>query len=513
MSRTKSFFQGASFAYLYQGCALVIGLWLTPFYIRTLGTKDFGIWLVGLQVLNFLLLCDFGIISVISRDVAHASGREQAEPGTGQLATLIAQTVKVVLAQTGLIAVLAVILFFIRPSSDPGLRGAIGLVLAVFVISYPFRLFPAILQGLQDLKFLGQLRLWLWAFSSVLVVVLLLLGARFYALACGWCVQQMGHDVVTFLRLRRIRPDVLSADIWNKSGPFRWRWFTRGFWVSVSALAYSLIAGTDLLIVGRFIGPTVVVVYSSTAKLITVLQNQPQTLASVALPGLSHLRTSESRERILQATTSLTQAMLLFVGLVFCIILAVNQQFVSAWLGVSFFGGMKLTVLLLLNFLVRQIDYTLAITLFAFGREKIGAIRSLADGAVSSVLACILVGHFGLEGVAFAFLCGGVFIAIPVDAYLLTKELDVSFRELIRPYVPYVWRFAVIGCVGLAIKARFGAPNLLNVAVSTTVVALIYLALVIPYVWRTPLRGYIESITATITGAMRSRILGWSNNG
>ena len=65
------------------------------------------------------------------------------------------------------------------------------------------------LQGLQDYKFLGQLRLALWGISTVLVVVMLLLGARFYALACGWCLQQMGHDLVAFIRLRRSRPDLV----------------------------------------------------------------------------------------------------------------------------------------------------------------------------------------------------------------------------------------------------------------------------------------------------------------
>ena len=91
--------------------------------------------------------------------------------------------------------------FLFRPAQDLALRGPIGLILAVFAISYPLRVFPAVLQGLQDLKFLGQLRLTLWSISTVLVVAMLLMGARFYALACGWCLQQMGHDLVAFMRL------------------------------------------------------------------------------------------------------------------------------------------------------------------------------------------------------------------------------------------------------------------------------------------------------------------------
>src|SRR6202051_2715987 len=152
MSRTRSFLNGALFAYLYQGSAMVIGLWLTPFYIRTLGPKDYGIWLVGMQVLAMLLLCDFGVLAVIPRDVARARGWEQREPAYLDLPLIIGQTTKVVLVQTLLIALVSLGLLFFRPAAAAGLEGPIGLVLFVVVVTYPTRLFPAVLQGLQDLK-------------------------------------------------------------------------------------------------------------------------------------------------------------------------------------------------------------------------------------------------------------------------------------------------------------------------------------------------------------------------
>jgi O-antigen/teichoic acid export membrane protein len=509
MSRSRSFLGGALFAYVYQGSLMLLGLWLTPFYIHTLGERDYGIWLVALQVLNFLLLCDFGIIVVTPRDVANASGIEHAEQGSGEVARVVGQTLKVVLAQTAVVALAALGLFVLRPAHDAALRGPVGLILAVFVISYPLRVFPAVLQGLQDLKFLGQLRLTLWGVSTALVIGMLLLGARFYALACGWCLQQMGHDLVACWRLRRSRPDLFSAEVWHRAGPLRWRWFARGFWVNVNQLATALSAGSDLLIVGRAINAATVVVYASTNKLITVLQNQPQILASVALPGISHMKTSESRERILKATTSLTQAMLLLAGGIVCVILAVNQQFITLWLGAHFFGGMQLTVILLVTFLLRQADYTLAVTLFAFGHEKLLSIRALVDGAISVAIAFLLVRHFGLVGVAFGFLCGAALVSIPADIFLLTRTLQMSVSDVIRPYVPYVWRFAVAGGAALAVRRWLGAPNVPHLVLATSIVGVVYLMLVIPYVWSTPLRGYIQDATATLGSALRTRVLGW----
>lgn len=512
MSRTRSFLNGAIFAYLYQGSAMVIGLWLTPFYIRTLGPKDYGTWLVGMQVLVMLLLCDFGVLAVIPRDVARARGLEQSDPGFQDLPLIIGQTIKVVLVQTFLIALLSFGVLVFRPAATVGLEGPIGLALFVFVVTYPMRLFPAVLQGLQDLKFLGQLRLWMWAVSTGLTLVLLLAGARFYALVCGWCLQQIVHDVVAFYRLRRLRPDLLTVESWKTTGPLRWRWFTRGAWVNVGQIGYALTAGTDLLIVGRFLGPAAVVVYSCTSKLITVLQNQPQILASVALPGLSELKIIDSRQSLLLKITSLTQAMLVLVGGVFCIVLAVNRQFVTLWLGPSFFGGVKLTLLLLLNFLVRQIDYTFALALFAFGHERYTAIRCLVDGLVSVVLATVLVRYLGFEGVILGALCGAVLVSIPMDVFVLAREFDVSIFQFVRPYIPFLWRFALIGAGGVALVTQFGISGPVNLTIAAILIGLAYAIVVLPYVWRTPLRGYIQSTASTIWSVMPGRNLGWSND-
>ena len=349
---------------------MVVGLWLTPFYLRVLSAHDYGIWLVGLQVLTFLWLADLGVIAVVPRDVAREHGRELLDRQSDRLQVLVGETLKIVLLQTALVAMAALALYLYRIRAVSSLQGPVGLVLLVFVLTYPLRLFGAVLGGLQDLKFLGQTRIWLWSITTAATVILLLMGARFYALAGGWCLQELAGNCAGLWRLRRIRPDLTSFSTWKKAGPLQWNWFTRGLWVSISQTAVWALSGVDLLIVARVLGPTTVVLYFCTSKLVTVLQNLPQTLAGIALPGLSQLKVSESRERTIKATICLTQGMLFVAGAVFTVVLALNQQFVNLWVGAKFFGGVTLTLLVVANFFVRLIDYTLALALFAFCSGK-----------------------------------------------------------------------------------------------------------------------------------------------
>jgi O-antigen/teichoic acid export membrane protein len=512
MSRSKAFLNAALFSYLYQAAVMLVGLWLTPFYVRVLGTRDYGVWLVGLQILTFLLLADLGILALVPRDVAQLHGRELSGPPTNSMAVLVAQTARVVLCQTALVGAAALFLFFRQVRGVSSLQGPIAMVLVVFVLTYPLRLFPAVLTGLQDLKFLGQTRMWLWGLSTVAAVALLLLGARFYALACAWCLQELGTDLVGYFRLRRIRPDFTDLKTWRLAGPLEWRWFTRGFWVSLGTISVWLTGGADVLVIAHLLGPAVVVVCTCTSKLVSVLQNQPQILAGLALPGLSQMKTNATRERTLKATVCLTQAMLFVGGAIFVVVLALNRDFVRIWMGSKFYGGAVLSILVVLNFLIRLIAYTLTLALFAFGYEKLSALRFLSDGVVSIVLAYTLVHWLGLAGTAAGFLAGALLIGIPFDMYLLSRELGVSPLQIVRPYVPYLVRSGVVGVAAMLIVQRFDIPNFLILGIVSVAIIALYLIVTVPLVLATELGDYVRTALAELQARKPVRMLGWLLN-
>ena len=56
-------------------------------------------------------------------------------------------------------------------------------------------------------------------------------------------------------------------------------------------------------VIGALLGPAAVVPYACTAKLVTLLGNQPQLFMQMAVPALSELR-AVSRERLFQVSTS-----------------------------------------------------------------------------------------------------------------------------------------------------------------------------------------------------------------
>jgi O-antigen/teichoic acid export membrane protein len=433
--------------------ATLVGLWLTPVLLARVGQHEYGLWLVGLQLIGYLHLLDLGVVGLLPRETAYASGRVL----TGETPELLADTVSrirgVIRWQVPAAVLVSAAAWVLLPASWEDLRPALAWVLLFFALTFPMRAYHALLQGLQDLVFLGQLQLVAWALGTGVLIALVFNGAGLPALASGWLVTQAVTVGACWWRVQR-----RFAHVWaRRPQPVGWAeartFFGRSIWISMAQLAQTLSAGSDVLIVGALLGPAAAVPYACTAKLIQVLANHPQLLMQAAAPALSEMRTSERRERLAAATSALTRAMLVLSGAIGCVVIAANRDFVSWWVGPAQFGGLGLTLALVAAMLARHVNTTTVYAIFCFGHERRLSVTAVADGVVTVTAAVVLVPHYGLLGVAMASM-----LAVLTVSYL--PNLRVLAREIgVRPHVPLLdlsgWfaRFALCAAVSASLAA------------------------------------------------------------
>lgn len=492
MSRTKRFLSGVSFGYANQVLTTLVGLWLMPFLLHRVGQHDYGLWLVGTQLMFYLALLDLGVVALLPRETAFATGRAGSIEESADLPLIVGQAVRLVLWQMPLVALAAIIAWLMIPTDWEGLRHPLGLVLLAFVLTFPLRILGAVLHGLQDLAFLGCLNIISYLVSTAVTVALVLAGWGLYALAFGWTALQLIGAGAGWYRLRTHFPTVLPKRLpellWSSA---RGR-LTRGFWVSLNQVAQVLLNGTEILIIGKFFGPAAVVPYVCTGKLISVLANQPQMLMASASPALSQMRTGESRERLSQVCMALGQAMLMLSGAVVCIVLVVNQSFVTRWVGASQYGGFWLTVLILSSMLLRHWNLTVGYTLFCFGYERRLCLTALLDGLLSISAATLFVWLYGLIGAPLGMIIGVCVVSLPANLSALARESNMSLWELMRPLSAWFVRFVMLMLAAGAL-AIIWTPNTVPLLAATAAAsALIYAAVMFPLALRYPLGMYVR---------------------
>lgn len=492
MSRTNRFLRGISYGYASQALTTLVALWLTPFLLHRIGQHDYGLWLVGTQLMFYLGLLDLGIVALLPRETAFATGKAKSIEEASEISDIIGQTVRLIVWQMPLVALAAAAAWWLMPADWEGLRHPLGVALLAFVLTFPLRIFGAVLHGLQDLAFLGRVNIISYLLGTGLMVALIFAGWGLYALAISWTVQQLTVAVAGWHRLRTHFPTVLPQNLPELLWPVARKRLGQGFWVSLSQIAQVLLNGTDVLIIGKLFGPAAVVPFVCTGKLIGVLSNQPQMLMAAAGPALSQMKTGESRERLSQACIAVGQAMLLLSGAVVCVVLVVNQGFVGRWVGASQYGGFWLTALILLSMLLRHWNLTVAYTLLCFGYERRLCLTALLDGLMSVCGVVLLVRMYGLIGAPLGIIIGACLVSLPANLMALARESGVSVGGLLQPLSGWFARFVVLACAAGAL-ARIWTPGtvwLLGLTVIAT--AIIYAAVMFPLTLRHPLGLYVR---------------------
>ena len=503
MSRSKRFASSVILAYAYQAVLLVTGLWLTPFLLRHLGQHDYGLWLMGLQLLSYLMLTDFGIIGLLPRTVAYATGRAGSVKDAADLPELIGQTAVIVLWQTVAVAIGASLIWMFLPMKWAGLRGPLGLMMMAFTLFFPLRIFAATLEGLQEQAYVTRAIMMAWCASTAVNVVAVLAGFGLYSLAIGSVLSQAVTTAVCVYRLRTRYRGVLPSRLPRTKLSDAIPQLGRGFWLSASQIGVALMYGSDVLILGKVMGPSAAVPYSCTGKLAGVLGNQPQLLMQTAVPGLSELRAGSTKEKLYEVTMSLAQGMMLISGLLFCVVLVVNQGFVDWWVGVERYAGFTLTCLILVQVLARHFNLTLAYSLFCFGYERRLAITTLFDGTMTALSIWLLTARFGYLGAAAGSLSGVFLVSIPVNLIGLMKELGIPAGDLLKPLLPWSWRFVVSIGVCLGLVKVWNPHTVLQCILAAALVSVVYIAILAKTTLATPLGQLLRNLTMQLLGRFR----------
>ena len=491
-TRTHRFLGGISLGYVYLALVTLVGLWLTPFLLRRIGQHDFGLWLVATQILGYLMLLDFGVVALLPRETAYATGRTLQSGDEHDLAHTIGRFRRVVRWQVPLVLLAAIGVWVALPAEWAELKWPFVAILITFVTTFPLRIYHAALQGLQDLAYLGRVQLVAWAAGTLLTVLMVFQGVGLSALVAGWIVTQLATAGACGWRLRRH-----FAQGWMESPPeVPWpearTLLGRSTWVSVAQIAQVFLNGTDVLLIGKMLGPAAVVPYSCTGKLVSVLTNHPYLLMQAASPALSEMRTAERRERLAEVTTALTRAMLILSGAVTCLIVAVNQGFVTWWVGQRQFGGWWLTLALVGAMLARHVNTTAVYSLFAFGHERRLSITSLADGAVTLAVSALLVWRYGLIGAPIGSMLGVVAVSLPANFVALSRETGVTPLHVVWELRGWVVRFAIASVACLAIGRLIQPASFWPLAMTGALAGVVYVGLMLPLALEPPLGLYVR---------------------
>jgi O-antigen/teichoic acid export membrane protein len=381
---------------------ILIGLFLMPYVLRTVGDTQYGLWLFICSIAGYSGLLNLGFGDTVSRFVAH----HHAKAETTRINQVVSVVGAIYLGMTVVLIGLAGLLAWLAPwlydwgdTPITEVRWVFVLLGANVAVGMLGSVFGGVIIGLQriDLErgfqtLSGLTRLGLTVLLLQQEHALITLAAIFLLTTL---VENVGYLTVVFRQL----PDLRIGRRYLNRETFK-ECFGFSMFALLENLASRLIDATDTIVIGVMLGTRYIIPYFVAHRLMTVIVQPLQLIGSIVMPRGAELGAHEHGDRLrLLVQKGLGISFLLTAGF-----------FIGAW----FFGGVVLETwlgrsyeqshLILLILLGAQVVATplhvLRGVLFGMGHVKVPSILYIIEAIANLVLTLILLKPFGLIGVA-----------------------------------------------------------------------------------------------------------------
>ena len=218
-----------------------------------------------------------------------------------------------------------------------------------------------------------------------------------------------------------------------------------------------MIRRSDDLLIGYFLGPTLLGFYTIGYQLLLVIiRLVTEVTNSVAFPAFSRIQ--EQPERMRRAFYNVTQYTSLFAFPVFIGLAVLAPELVPAIFGEKWTPSIPVMQVLSLIGILQSVLFINGSVIKAAGKPS-WQLGIMLLNAVCSVIGFLLVVQKGIVAVAASFVIVGYLLA-PVSYIAVRKLIQVDFRTYLWQFIPSLFASLAMAAVVTGLRYIFGGQSL-----------------------------------------------------
>ncbi|MCG3128948.1 MAG: hypothetical protein CHACPFDD_03844 [Phycisphaerae bacterium] len=396
------------------------------------GKELLGVWDFGWSMVAHLMLVGGGMMSAVTRDVAHHTGREDYDALSATINTcwvIFTGCAALVVALGGLTAWM---LPWFIPTLSAGLipeaRWVLLLLSASIAVRFSLHVFNGVITGSQRYVLQNTINGACFTATVVLGVGLVKLGYSLSAMAAVYILGELVGGLLKLRYARQVNPHWRLGGQYVRASTVR-RVFSFGGKTVMQAVSRVLLYQTNTMLVGRYMGAEAIAMFSRPRSLVFAVERLMSNMGVVFVPRASELQARGDREALRRALKTASEYSL-YVSLPCLLTLAIlGEPIMRLWMGKEFALGAVLAVLAVGHLATNASRGTYAI-LMGMGLHGAPAAAEFVGALAGIALAMLAVGHlgWGLMGAALAIvipstIVNGVYLPMRVCAAL---EMPIS---------------------------------------------------------------------------------------
>lgn len=454
----------------------LIGLVLLPFNIHHLGPAAYGLWMLTASLTTYFSVLDLGFGGSIVKFVAYYRAKRDAR-GLNE----IASTLFVIFSIVGIVAygVFLVVAFnmgrFFNLTPDQVSTGrSLTLIVGVYVsLGFPFSIFGGIINSFQRYDLNNLVGVCSSLVVAVVNVVMLLAGYSLVQLVLVTTSIRIGTYFVYRLNAYHVFPALLLSPklfLWSRVRELS------GFSVYVSIIDWSnkLNYSIDAVIIGAYMGPAAVALWTVPQRLAEMLQRLTNQFNGVIFPVIVDSDAGQKSERLRTIFIEGTRLSLVTVVPLAGALFLLADPLIRAWVGPRFIDSIVVTQILIAVVAIRVGNATATTVLKGAGQHRLLAYTNAGAALANVALSLLWIRRFGLVGQAYGTLIPVAVSSIVVLWPAACRRVGIGSGEAFRQAVwPTLWPVAAMALFVVPLRYAL-PPRLFSVAIAGAAGAIAY---------------------------------------
>lgn len=479
---------------------MAIGLALLPFNLAYLGKSEYGLWILLGSVTMHFSAFEMGNSGAIVKFMAQYRAQNNA-----RAINEIASTMFITFGLIGLTsyALLSGVAFNLEHIFNiTAAQATVGqwvlMIIGLHVmLNFPFGVYGGVTSGFQRYDINNIVAVVTSLTAAAVNVAVVLAGYDLLTLVAATTAVRMSAYLMYRANAYRVFPELRVRPTLFRRARLK---EVMGFSVYTTVIdwANKLNYQLDEVVIGAFLGPAYVAVWAPAERIVSGVQRLTNQVNGVLFPLIVDSDTTNQQRRLQQILLQGTRFSLAMVVPIAAAIFVLADPLIRAWMGSAaeaVAGAIPVLQILAVAVAIRVGDATATTLLKGAGSHRMLAGVNLGTGVVNLALSALLIGPFGLIGVAYGTLfpiaCAAVFILFP--AACRRVGLPVG-QAALHAVLPALWPAVVAGAFLFLVRSHVPA-NLVGVLLESAAAGVIYLALFIGVaIGRTDRRFYQQKV-------------------
>ena len=429
MSRGKSVIRGSASRVFAMFAQIAVTLIMTPVILDALGDRYYGMWILAGTFIGYYGLFDFGLSISISRFLSRAIGQNRPEDQCEYL-----QTGFVIFSVLGLLVLVLAGIFIlatpliIEASEDVPVFRTLVLLLGLSIgLTMPLRVFPGILRSCLRHDLLSAVNLFILVLRNASIYVLLTNDYGIVAMAWTQFICTLLEFVIVSVVAQRHIP-FLPTSLRLIATRAR-ELLGYSVYTFIFNVGSTLISQLDSLVITIFRDVALVTPYSLAYRLFAYATDFLGSLVDNITPVFSQDEGAGQLEAMRSKFLITTKIASVFSVMLFSGIAIYGQDFIVRWIGRDYPEIPAVILVLAPAYLLSACQRPSMSILFAVSRHRVLAYILVAEGLVNLLLSVLLVGPYGIIGVAAGSAIPSIINWSLIMPLYVCHQLQISSRS------------------------------------------------------------------------------------